>query len=56
VRTSSATAVGNAIGPLLGSVLAASLGYPSAFVATAIVLSLLAVFMMGFVREPTPST
>src|SRR6266568_3176897 len=33
--TSSATAVGNAVGPLLGSTLAASLGFPSVFIATA---------------------
>jgi len=53
--TSSATALGNAIGPLVGAALAASLGYPSIFVATAIVLGLLAVWIMGLVREPLPS-
>lgn len=53
--TSSATAVGNAIGPLVGAALAASLGYPSIFVATAIVLGLLAVWIMGLVPEPLPS-
>src|ERR1700716_2302891 len=51
--TSSATAVGNAIGPLLGSTLAASFGYPSVFLATAGVLAVLGVWVIGLVREPT---
>ena len=50
--TSSATAVGNAIGPLLGSTLAASLGYPSIFIVTAGVLTLLGVWVIVLVREP----
>jgi DHA1 family multidrug resistance protein-like MFS transporter len=50
--TSSATAVGNAIGPLLGSTLAASFGYSSVFVATAGVLAVLGVWVIGMVREP----
>jgi DHA1 family multidrug resistance protein-like MFS transporter len=50
--TSSATAVGNAIGPLLGSTLAASFGYASVFVATAGVLAVLGVWVIGLVREP----
>src|SRR6202040_1288095 len=50
--TSSATAVGNAIGPLLGSTIAASLGYPSIFIATAGVLTLLGLWVIVRVREP----
>ncbi len=50
--TSSATAVGNAIGPLLGSTLAASFGYPSVFIATAAVLTLLGLWVIALVREP----
>jgi DHA1 family multidrug resistance protein-like MFS transporter len=50
--TSSATAVGNAIGPLLGSAVAASFGLPSIFIVTAIVLTLLAVWVAALVREP----
>jgi MFS transporter, DHA1 family, multidrug resistance protein len=50
--TSSATAVGNAIGPLLGSTLAASHGYPSVFIATAVVLTLLGLWVTVLVREP----
>ena len=50
--TSSATAVGNAIGPLLGSTLAASLGYPSVFIVTAGVLTLLGLWVITLVREP----
>ncbi|HEY4844326.1 MAG TPA: MFS transporter [Candidatus Dormibacteraeota bacterium] len=50
--TSSATAVGNAIGPLLGSTLAASLGYPAVFIATAAVLTLLGAWVTVLVREP----
>ncbi|TMG33419.1 MAG: multidrug efflux MFS transporter [Chloroflexi bacterium] len=52
--TSSATAVGNAVGPLLGSTLAASFGYPSVFIATAAVLALLGVWVTALVREPGP--
>ena len=50
--TSSATAVGNAVGPLLGSTLAASLGFPAVFIATAAVLTLLGLWVIGLVREP----
>ena len=50
--TSSATAVGNAIGPLLGSTLAASFGYPSVFIVTAGVLTLLGLWVIALVREP----
>lgn len=50
--TSSATAVGNAIGPLVGSAFAASFGLPSIFIVTAIVLALLGVWVTALVREP----
>jgi len=50
--TSSATAVGNAIGPLLGSTLAANFGYASVFIATAGVLTVLGLWVIGLVREP----
>jgi MFS transporter, DHA1 family, multidrug resistance protein len=50
--TSSATAVGNAIGPLLGSTLAASFGYPSVFITTAAVLTVLGLWVAVRVREP----
>src|SRR6266699_1489940 len=53
--TSSATAVGNAVGPLLGSTLAASLGFPAVFIATAGVLTLLGFWVIGLVREPVSS-
>jgi DHA1 family multidrug resistance protein-like MFS transporter len=53
--TSSATAVGNAIGPLLGSTLAASFGYPSVFLATAGVLTVLGLWVIAGVREPAVS-
>jgi DHA1 family multidrug resistance protein-like MFS transporter len=50
--TSSATAVGNAIGPLLGSTMAASFGYPSVFITTAAVLTVLGLWIAVLVREP----
>ncbi len=50
--TNSATAVGTAVGPLLGSTLAASLGYPSVFIATAGLLTLLGLWVIAKVREP----
>jgi MFS transporter, DHA1 family, multidrug resistance protein len=50
--TSSGTAVGNAVGPLLGSTVAASYGYPSVFIATAVVLGLLALWVVTLVQEP----
>ena len=50
--TNSGTAVGNAIGPLLGSTIAASFGYPAAFIATATVLAGLAAWVLLLVREP----
>ena len=50
--TSSATAVGNAIGPLLGSTIAASLGYPAVFITTAAVLTLLGFWVIARVHEP----
>jgi DHA1 family multidrug resistance protein-like MFS transporter len=53
--TSSATAVGNAIGPLLGSTLAASFGYASVFIATSAVLAVLGVWVIGLVKEPGAS-
>jgi len=52
--TSSATAVGNAVGPLLGATLAASFGYPSVFITTAGVLLLLGFWVIAQVREPVP--
>jgi MFS transporter, DHA1 family, multidrug resistance protein len=52
--TSSATAVGNAVGPLLGATLAASFGYPSVFITTAGVLLLLGFWVIAQVREPGP--
>src|SRR5256884_4506190 len=53
--TSSATAVGNAVGPLLGSTLAASLGFPAVFITTAGGLTLLGLWVIGLVREPVSS-
>ena len=50
--TNSATAVGTAVGPLLGSTLAASLGYPSVFIATAGLLAVLGLWVIARVREP----
>lgn len=50
--TNSATAVGTAVGPLLGSTLAASFGYPSVFIATAGLLAVLGVWVIAVVREP----
>ena len=50
--TNSATAVGTAVGPLLGSTLAASLGYPSVFIATAGLLAMLGLWVIALVREP----
>jgi MFS transporter, DHA1 family, multidrug resistance protein len=50
--TNSATAVGTAVGPLLGSTLAASLGYPSVFIATAGLLAVLGLWVIALVREP----
>jgi len=50
--TSGATAVGNAVGPLLGSTLAAIFGFPSVFIATSAVLALLGIWVIGLVREP----
>jgi MFS family permease len=50
--TNSGTAVGSAIGPLLGSFVAAGLGYPAVFIATAIVLALLGLWVIALVREP----
>jgi DHA1 family multidrug resistance protein-like MFS transporter len=50
--SSSATAMGNAIGPLLGSVVAASLGLRAIFVATAAVLAVLGLWVTALVAEP----
>jgi MFS transporter, DHA1 family, multidrug resistance protein len=50
--TSGATAVGNAIGPLLGATVAATYGYSSVFIATAVVLTLLGLWVIALVREP----
>jgi MFS transporter, DHA1 family, multidrug resistance protein len=50
--TSSATASGNVIGPIIGSSIAASLGLPSIFLATAAVLIVLAVWVAALVPEP----
>ena len=50
--TNSATAVGTAVGPLLGSTLAASFGYPSVFIITAALLTVLGVWVIALVREP----
>lgn len=52
--TSSVTALGTAIGPLLGSAIAASFGLSSIFVATAIVLALLGIWVIVTVAEPAP--
>lgn len=51
--TSSATALGNAIGPLLGSGVAATVGLRAIFVVTAGVLALLGVWITVLIREPT---
>jgi MFS transporter, DHA1 family, multidrug resistance protein len=50
--TNSATAVGTAVGPLLGSTLAAGLGYPAVFIVTAALLSALGLWVIALVREP----
>jgi len=50
--TNGGTAVGNAIGPLLGSTIAASFGYSAVFIATATVLVALGGWVMALVREP----
>jgi MFS transporter, DHA1 family, multidrug resistance protein len=50
--TNSGTAVGNAIGPLLGATIAASFGYPAVFIATATVLAVLGFWVMAMVMEP----
>jgi DHA1 family multidrug resistance protein-like MFS transporter len=50
--TNSATAVGTAVGPLLGSTLAAGFGYPSVFIATAGLLAVLGLWVIALVREP----
>jgi DHA1 family multidrug resistance protein-like MFS transporter len=50
--TNSGTAIGNAIGPLLGSTIAASFGYSSVFIATAVVLAVLGIWVMALVQEP----
>lgn len=50
--TNSGTAVGNAIGPLLGATIAASLGFPTVFIATTIVLSALGIWVLALVKEP----
>lgn len=50
--TNSATAVGTAVGPLLGSTLAASLGYPSVFIATAGLLAVLGLWVIALVYDP----
>jgi len=42
------------VGPLLGSTLAATLGFPSVFIATSAVLALLGIWVIGRVREPVP--
>ena len=45
----------HAIGALLGSTLAASFGYPSIFIATAGLLTLLGLWVIVQVREPVVS-
>jgi DHA1 family multidrug resistance protein-like MFS transporter len=54
--TNSGTAVGNAVGPILGATLAASFGYPVVFIATALVLVLLGLWVLTLVGEPLNST
>ena len=54
--TSAGTAVGNAVGPLVGSTIAASFGFPAVFVATAAVLALLGLWVLGLVIEPVVET
>ena len=51
---SSVTALGTAIGPLVGSAIAASFGLSSIFFATAAVLGLLGLWVTVTVREPAP--
>jgi DHA1 family multidrug resistance protein-like MFS transporter len=50
--TASATAMGSAVGPLLGSAIAASFGIPSIFLATGLVLALLGLWVIAAVNEP----
>jgi MFS transporter, DHA1 family, multidrug resistance protein len=50
--TSSATALGNAIGPLLGAAVAASLGLRAIFVTTTAVLAVLGLWVTALVVEP----
>jgi DHA1 family multidrug resistance protein-like MFS transporter len=54
--TNSGTAAGNALGPILGATLAATFGYPVVFIATALVLVLLGLWVMTLVSEPLNST
>lgn len=51
--SSSVTALGTAVGPLLGSAIAASFGLSSIFIATAAVLALLGIWVAMAVREPS---
>ncbi len=52
--SSSATALGTAAGPLVGSALAATLGLPSIFLATAVVFAVVGSWVAVLVREPVP--
>jgi DHA1 family multidrug resistance protein-like MFS transporter len=54
--TNSGTAAGNALGPILGATLAATFGYPVVFIATALVLVLLGLWVLTLVGEPLNST
>jgi len=51
--SSSVTALGSAVGPLLGSAVAATFGLSSIFVATAAVLALLGLWVAMTVAEPS---
>ncbi len=51
--TSSAMALGTAAGPLLGATLAASFGLSSIFLAAAAALTMLGLWVVALVREPT---
>lgn len=54
--TNAGTAAGNAIGPLLGSTIAASFGYSAVFIATATVLTVLGLWVLTLVIEPVAET
>lgn len=54
--TASASSLGNAVGPLLGATVAASLGLRDVFAVTAVIMTAVGIWVASVVREPLPTS